>query len=73
MKLLTDQPWKVRYDSDESSLIGEFYEPALSCAVRYDRTTGYFSARVLTLVARGIVTSSGGMTRDNANWLSSDD
>ena len=54
MNLLTDRTWKVLYDSDETSLIKEFYEPALSCAVRYERTTGYFSARVLTLVARGI-------------------
>jgi hypothetical protein len=54
VSLLTDRSWKVMYDSDESSLIEEFYNPALSCAVRYHRTTGYFSARVLTLVARGI-------------------
>ena len=54
MSLLTDRKWKVRYDSDEDNLIEEFYEPALSSAVRYDRTTGYYSARILTLVLRGI-------------------
>ncbi|HEU0021187.1 MAG TPA: SNF2-related protein, partial [Dehalococcoidia bacterium] len=54
MSLLTDRSWKVLYDSDETSLIQEFYEPVLSTALRYDRTTGYFSAGVLTLVARGI-------------------
>ena len=76
MKLLTDQPWKVRYDSDENSLIREFYEPALSCAVRYDRTTGYFSARVLTLVARGIeafIRNGGRMRLLVGCILSSDD
>jgi hypothetical protein len=38
--LLTDRTWKVMYDSDEDSLIEDFYNPVLSCAVRYDRTTG---------------------------------
>src|ERR1035441_1694532 len=28
--------------------------PALECPVRYDRLTGYFQARALTLAARGI-------------------
>src|SRR5262249_38843348 len=32
----------------------EFFEPALDCAVRYDRMTGYFAARALTIAARGI-------------------
>ncbi|WP_407893703.1 hypothetical protein [Scytonema sp. NUACC26] len=36
------------------SLIKEFYEPALNCAVRSDRSTGFFSARILTLAALGI-------------------
>jgi hypothetical protein len=31
-----------------------FYVPALRCANRYDRSTGYFSATALTLAARGI-------------------
>jgi superfamily II DNA or RNA helicase len=30
------------------------YQPALECAVRYDRLTGYFSASALALAARGI-------------------
>lgn len=54
MSLLTDTQWKTKYDSDEISLVSEFYVPALETAVRYDRTTGYFSGRVLTLAARGV-------------------
>lgn len=54
MALLSDQAWKAKYDSDGASLLREFYEPALSAAVRYDRTTGYFSAGVLTLASRGV-------------------
>lgn len=51
---LNDHQWQTKYDSDSISLVKEFYEPALSCAVRYDRSTGFFSAKLLTLAARGI-------------------
>lgn len=54
MSLLRELSWKTKYDSDELSLVSEFYLPVLQCAVRYDRSTGYFSSRVLTLAARGI-------------------
>ncbi len=54
MPLLTDFTWKTKYTSDEGHLVTDFYVPALSCAERYHRTTGYFSARVLTLASRGI-------------------
>ena len=51
---LRDRQWLTKYDSDSASLVREFYEPAISCAVRYDRSTGFFSAKLLTLAARGI-------------------
>ncbi|WP_202895872.1 SNF2-related protein [Iningainema tapete] len=54
MPLLTDYTWQTKYDSDSLSLIKDFYEPALNCAVRYDRSTGFFSAPILTLAVRGI-------------------
>ncbi len=54
MTLLRDRSWKTKYDSDERSLVRDFYEPALECAVAYDRSTGFFSSRVLTLAARGV-------------------
>lgn len=49
MSLLQDHSWRPRYDSDLRSLVAEFYEPALSAAVRYDRSTGFFSAEVPAL------------------------
>jgi SNF2 family DNA or RNA helicase len=54
MSLLQDTTWKTKYDSDGASLVREFYEPAVACAVRYDRTTGYFSSGVLALASRGV-------------------
>ncbi len=54
MSTLADLAWKIKYDSDAGSLVKDFYVPALECAFRYDRTTGYFSAPALTLAARGV-------------------
>lgn len=54
MSLLQDYTWKTKYDSDHVSLVAQFYIPALESAVRYDRTTGFFAARVLALASRGI-------------------
>jgi len=51
---LDNRPWQPRYDSDVDNLVKDFYEPALQCAVRYDRVSGYFSPAILTLVSRGI-------------------
>ena len=52
--MLSDRKWELRYTPDDGSLAKCFYVPALRHAVRYDRLTGYFSARALTLAARGI-------------------
>lgn len=54
MSLLCDQEWKLKYTPDDGDLVPLLYVPALECAVRYDRLTGYFRARSLTLAARGI-------------------
>ena len=54
MALLSDHNWKTSYDSDDLSLVGDLYVPAMDCAVRYHRATGYFNARALALAARGI-------------------
>ena len=51
---LSDHAWKLSYNTEFGNPVSEFYEPALSCAVRYDRITGYFSANTLALVARGM-------------------
>jgi len=54
MRLLSARLWKTKYTPDVGRLLKEFYLPALECAVRYDRTTGYFSARALAAASRGI-------------------
>lgn len=54
MPLLSDRTWKTSYNSDDLDLVSAFYVPALECAVRYDRATGYFDARALALASRGL-------------------
>ncbi len=52
--LLQDRTWKLKYSREDGDLVSRFWVPALSSAVRYDRTTGYFQAGSLALAARGI-------------------
>ena len=54
MSLLPDVEWRTSYRHEDGDLIELFYNPALTCAVQYDRMTGYFSADALALAARGI-------------------
>ena len=54
MPVLSDFQWKLRYTPDDGDLVASLYVPLLSCAERYDRLTGYFSATALALAARGI-------------------
>lgn len=54
MTVLSDREWKTKYTPDDGDLVKLFYVPVLECAVRYDRTTGYFAASALALAARGI-------------------
>jgi SNF2 family DNA or RNA helicase len=54
MSLLPDIKWKLKYTPEDGNLVQLFYVPALRCATRYDRSTGFFSATALTLAARGI-------------------
>ena len=54
MSCLSDFDWKPFYSPDYGSLVQGFYVPALSCAVRYDRSTGYFNASALALAMRGL-------------------
>ena len=57
--------WRIKYTPDDGNLVELFYVPALRCATRYDRLTGYFSAEALTLAARGIegLVANGGRMR----------
>jgi hypothetical protein len=63
--LLPSRTWETSYRHGDGDLISLFYVPVLSCAVQYDRTTGYFSATALTLAARGIekLIANGGRMR----------
>jgi hypothetical protein len=54
MSLLCDEDWKLKYTPDDGDLVTQLYVPVLGCAFRYDRLTGYFQARALTLAAHGI-------------------
>ncbi len=54
MTLLRDTEWCLKYTPDDGDLVQLFYVPALRSATRYDRLTGYFSARALALAARGV-------------------
>ncbi len=51
---LIEREWRTSYRHEDGDLVALFYIPALSCAVQYDRTTGYFNASALALAARGI-------------------
>lgn len=54
MSCLSEQSWRPKYDSDDGPLDKQFYERALRCSVRYDRTTGYFTAAALMVASKGI-------------------
>ena len=54
MSLLSDREWQLKYTPDDGDLVDLLYVPALECAVRYDRLTGYFQAKALALASRGV-------------------
>lgn len=45
---------KPTYNSEEDSIIKDFYMPCLQEAVTYDRAVGFFSASMLTYAAQGL-------------------
>lgn len=49
------------YHSKSNSLIEDFYIPALSVAIQYDRAVGFFSSAMLAYAARGLL----GLVRNN--------
>lgn len=51
---LKDIEIKSSYESDSGDLIEQFYEPVLSCCVKYYRLAGFFSSSSLAIAARGI-------------------
>ncbi|WP_230534158.1 DEAD/DEAH box helicase [Microvirga roseola] len=65
MTILQDHSWRLKYTPDHGDLVKSLYVPLLSCAARYDRLTGFFSASALALAARGVewMISNGGRMR----------
>jgi hypothetical protein len=54
MKLkLRDYPWRTFYGPSDDRL-KDFYLPALSCSIRYERSAGYFTSTSLAVAATGI-------------------
>lgn len=54
MNKLSEHDWPLSYSLDDGNLAAIFYTPALSCAVRYDRMSGYFTADALALAMNGV-------------------
>ena len=66
---------KDSYSSDENDIVGEFYNPVLGCATRYDRITGYFSPSILAIASRGfagIIKNSGKIRIITSTKISAD-
>ena len=51
---LKDLALKKSYDSDHDDILDDFYIPALSASVEYERLAGFFSSTSLAVAARGI-------------------
>jgi len=54
MKNFRELQFKKAYDSDRDDLLRDFFIPALSTAVKYERLAGFFSSGILSAAARGI-------------------
>lgn len=52
--MLRDINIKAVYNSEEDNILEDFYIPALSNSVAYDRAVGYFDAKMLTSAASGL-------------------
>jgi superfamily II DNA or RNA helicase len=52
--LLRDHDFDIFYSTDETNVAREFYDPALSRSVAYDRAVGYFRSSVFGLMAYGL-------------------
>ena len=48
------QKLKTTYNSEEDSILNDFYIPCLENAITYDRAVGFFSASMLTYAAQGL-------------------
>ena len=65
----TDHSWPMVLDSSAANLVKDFFDPALSLSVGYDRAVGYFSSGWLKAAAEGMLrfAANGGRAR----WVTS--
>lgn len=52
--MLRDLPLKAVYRTDADNILEDFYIPALSQSVSYDRAVGFFSAGMISYAAQGL-------------------
>jgi hypothetical protein len=52
--MLRELNLKAVYRSESDNILKDFYIPALSVAVKYDRAVGFFSASMLSYAAQGL-------------------
>lgn len=52
--MLRDLALKAVYRTETDNLLEDFYIPALSASVQYDRAVGFFSASMLSIAAQGL-------------------
>lgn len=67
----------ITIDTSSANMVTDFYEPAISVSVRYDRGVGFFSSGWLRLLSKGLMqfAANGGRARiitspilDEADW-----
>ncbi|MGN8163825.1 DEAD/DEAH box helicase family protein [Pantoea sp. 22096] len=63
--MLKEAGLKFSYSSENSSIVNDFYVPALKNGTTYDRAVGFFSSSSLSIAARGLapLLESGGIMR----------
>lgn len=62
---LKNLDFPITIDTSTANMVADFYEPALSVSVRYDRGVGFFSSGWLRLLAQGLnqFAANGGQAR----------
>lgn len=69
MTKLSDIPFPPILDTSSGDIIRDFFNPALTASVRYDRGVGFFSASWLRLAAKGMAEFAANSGR--ARWVTS--
>ena len=67
MSKLSDKRFPIVLDTSSGDLIKDFFDPALTSSIRYDRGVGFFSAAWLRLAAKGMTAFARNSGR--ARWI----